>query len=134
MAFDEEPEVGEEEEESVDARGDFPDFTTLEEIERYFFTSSATLTTTTTGTGTTAATTAASTWKCWHCDEGSLTACFANGKEKECHRGDYGSCMLEVTEQYGGMRNICMGCKQAEACEAAKAENFWDFLPTAVAA
>ena len=53
---------------------------------------------------------------------------------KECHRGDYGSCMLEVTEQHGQMRNICMGCKQDGACQNAMAENFWDFLPTNVAA
>merc|ERR1712150_268502 len=105
---------------------------------KYFFT-----TTTTTGAPTTAATTVnpttvpttvpVSSWKCWHCDETSLALCFQNGAEKECHQGDYGSCMLEVTEENGNMRNICMGCKQQEACEAAKLENFWDFLPTAVA-
>ena len=53
---------------------------------------------------------------------------------KECHRGDYGSCMLEVTEHHGQMRTICMGCKQDGACQNAMAENFWDFLPANVAA
>lgn len=43
-------------------------------------------------------------------------------------KGDYGSCMTEVTEENGQMRNICMGCKQANACQRAKAENFWDYL------
>ena len=42
--------------------------------------------------------------------------------------------MLEVTEQHGQMRNICMGCKQDGACQNAMAENFWDFLPANVAA
>ena len=36
--------------------------------------------------------------------------------------------MTEVTEENGSMRNICMGCKQADACQRAKAENFWDYL------
>ena len=43
-------------------------------------------------------------------------------------KGDYGSCMTEVTEENGQMKTICMGCKQADACQRAKAENFWDYL------
>lgn len=105
------------------------------EGEKYFLVTTTAAATVTAPTVTVSTVTVApvSNWKCWHCDEQSLALCAANGAEKECHAGDYGSCMLEVTEQNGVLRNVCMGCKQAEACEVAKIENFWDFLPVAVA-
>lgn len=109
----------------------------ISQAQKYWWTTQATTPSTTVATtaATTAATYTAATaeWKCWHCDESSLELCYANGAEKSCHQGDYGSCMLEVTEQNGRFRNICMGCKQVDACQNAMAENFWDYLPENVA-
>merc|ERR1712176_1346645 len=134
--LDEEEEV-EEAEEEEETEEEAPE-SLLDAIgARYFAPIPVTTVSTTAATATTAATTtvaSSTSWKCWHCDESSLTDCSNNGAEKECHSGDYGSCMTEVTEENGTMRNICMGCKQADACQRAKAENFWDYLNDPVVA
>merc|ERR1711970_362972 len=72
---------------------------------------------------------------CWHCDAMSFEECEANGEERACH-GHAESCFLEIRERrqpYGhiaqGFMQICMGCKQKEACDQMQAQNFQNSNP-----
>merc|ERR1712147_554201 len=64
--------------------------------------------------------------------------CEANGEERACH-GHAESCFLEIRERrqpYGhiaqGFMQICMGCKQKEACDQMQAQNFQNTNPDSV--
>lgn len=103
----------------------------------------ATVTTTTTASVTaptaTASTNAANNnvntgvpFHCWTCnDASSITECQNSGSNVECHQGDYGGCMVEMSVESGTLRQLTMGCKQPQACEMQKSVNFWDFLQDA---
>jgi len=72
---------------------------------------------------------------CWHCDAMSFEECEAKGQQKACH-GHAESCFLEIRERrtpYGhiaqGFMQICMGCKQKEACTQMQNQNFQNQNP-----
>lgn len=69
---------------------------------------------------------------CWTCnDASSIAECQNSGSNVECHQGDYGGCMVEMSVESGTLRQLTMGCKQPQACEMQKSVNFWDFLQDA---
>jgi len=90
------------------------------------------LTTTTPNTATTPAPAPVNTgvpFHCWTCnDASSIADCQNSGSNVECHQGDYGGCMVEMSVESGTLRQLTMGCKQPQACQMQKSVNFWDFL------
>lgn len=68
--------------------------------------------------------------KCWHCDAMSFDECAYKGQEKTC-LGHAESCFLEIRERRDGrpFKQICMGCKQTEACKNMQNQNFQNQNP-----
>lgn len=70
--------------------------------------------------------------KCWHCDAMSFEECEYKGEERQC-LGHAETCFLEIRERRNNAGNdfmqICMGCKQKEACNNMQAQNFQNQNP-----
>lgn len=91
--------------------------------ERYFFTTSTTTTTSTTPVPTTSI---SELEACWKCDQMSYSECASSGEYTFCSLGEANSCFYEVREVQGSLKQLCTGCKQADACAALQGENFRD--------
>ena len=63
---------------------------------------------------------------CWQCNAQSIEECASAGYEQRCNDGDV--CFLEIRERREArgrsFTQIAMGCKQEQACENNKANNF----------
>lgn len=95
----------------------------VDDDSRYFFTQPQMVVVTTSAVVTTAAIEDDGT-DCWKCDAMSYSRCAAEGYYQECELGDRDCCFVEVREKYGKLRQLCTGCKNADACEDLKQENF----------
>jgi len=65
---------------------------------------------------------------CWKCDAMSYTTCASDGYWQDCSNdqaaGDSGVCFIEMRETSQELTQLCTGCKDAQACEDLKAQNF----------
>jgi hypothetical protein len=65
---------------------------------------------------------------CWKCDKMSFSDCATQGEFTACSadqsNGDYGVCFIEMRENFQRLTQLCTGCKDANACNALKAQNF----------
>lgn len=65
---------------------------------------------------------------CWKCDQMSFATCATNGEFTDCSadqsNGDYGVCFIEMRENFQKLTQLCTGCKDANACNDLKAQNF----------
>jgi len=61
---------------------------------------------------------------CWKCDAMNFADCAALGEYEMCGLGEFDCCFVEIREMYGDLKQLCTGCKQANACENLRKENF----------
>merc|ERR1711990_1193403 len=65
---------------------------------------------------------------CWKCDAMSYTTCASEGYWQDCSNdqaaGDSGVCFIELRETSQELTQLCTGCKDAQACDDLKAQNF----------
>ena len=61
---------------------------------------------------------------CWKCDAMNYADCASMGKYEACGLGEHDCCFVEIREMYGDLKQLCTGCKQANACENLRKENF----------
>jgi len=65
---------------------------------------------------------------CWKCDKMSFATCATEGEFTDCSadqsNGDFGVCFIEMRENFQKLTQLCTGCKDANACNALKAQNF----------
>jgi hypothetical protein len=61
---------------------------------------------------------------CWKCDAMNYVDCAATGWYEECGLGEKDCCFVEIREMYGDLKQLCTGCKQTNACENLRKENF----------
>jgi len=88
--------------------------------ERYFFTQPTTTSTTTTSTTQTAPHGSS----CWKCDQMTYNDCAVKGEIQTCPKGDKDCCFVEVRETAQKLQQLCTGCKDKNACENLRDENF----------
>jgi len=67
---------------------------------------------------------------CWKCDQMTFADCAMNGEWKSCPSGDYDVCFLELRSTHNNVQQICTGCKDLNACEHLKFENFRNANPS----
>lgn len=65
---------------------------------------------------------------CWKCDAMSYATCASEGYWQDCSNdqaaGDSGVCFIELRETSQALTQLCTGCKDAQACDDLKAQNF----------
>jgi hypothetical protein len=61
---------------------------------------------------------------CWKCDAMNYVDCAGTGFYEECGLGEEDCCFVEIREMYGDLKQLCTGCKQTNACENLRKENF----------
>ena len=65
---------------------------------------------------------------CWKCDAMSYTTCASEGYWQDCSNdqaaGDSGVCFIEMRETSQELTQLCTGCKDSQACDDLKAQNF----------
>lgn len=65
---------------------------------------------------------------CWKCDKMNFVTCATEGSFQDCAAdqaaGDYGVCFIELRESLQGLTQLCTGCKDVQACEDIKKQNF----------
>lgn len=65
---------------------------------------------------------------CWKCDAMSYATCASAGYWQDCSNdqvaGDSGVCFIELRETSQALTQLCTGCKDAQACDDLKAQNF----------
>jgi len=65
---------------------------------------------------------------CWKCDAMSYTTCASEGYWQDCSNdqaaGDSGVCFIEMRETSQELTQLCTGCKDAQACDDLKKQNF----------
>jgi len=65
---------------------------------------------------------------CWKCDAMSYTTCASEGFWQDCSNdqaaGDSGVCFVEMRETSQELTQLCTGCKDAQACDDLKKQNF----------
>lgn len=88
--------------------------------ERYFFTQASTTSTTTTTTTQTPRQGNA----CWKCDQMTYDKCSSEGYLEVCEKGDKDCCFVEIRETAQSLQQLCTGCKDKNACENLRDENF----------
>lgn len=60
---------------------------------------------------------------CWTCEEKTMTDCILYGGPRRC-TGHDDVCFVEQRERKGRLVSITQGCKQRNACEQQKRQNF----------